>query len=103
MTEAPQRRIDLSLSRLQDEFDALPEPDRIKASNDPRLRLIELLSRVRGMEMAETGALLRPTYWRTPPGETVADLYDRLVTPGEPALPALLRVAKAAFGSAADA
>lgn len=88
------RRLDRSLNMLQDRFDALPEEQRIEVSADPAMRLIEALSRVRCMEMAEEDVLGRPITG------SIADLYDRMVEPGAALAPSLLRVAKAALTGA---
>lgn len=83
------RRLDRSLERMQTEFDALSEAERIKMAADKGVKMIEILARVRGMEMAEEDVFGRPV-------KGVADLYDHLIEPGQPLVSSLLKVAVAA-------
>lgn len=84
-----ERRLDITLGRLDAAIEAMPEDERSKLATKPWWCAIALLSRVRGMELAEESVLGRSIHG-------VADLYDRLVEPGEHPIEALLRVYQAA-------
>lgn len=74
------RRIDITLGRLDDQFASRLD----EVSHTKWFGILLIISQLRGMEMAE--ATLGPGR------ETLADAYDEIVAPGEPAIPALLRV-----------
>lgn len=81
----PKRRIDITLERLEAEFNALPDDERTKLIGRPWVSTLELIGKLRGMEMAEEDVLGRPL------GQGLADTYDRLVVPGDHPIEALLR------------
>lgn len=86
--EGPKRRIDITLERLEEEFNALPNEERARLINRPWVSTLELIGKLRGMEMAEEevrGA-------SRPCGRGLADTYDRLVKPGDPPVESLLLV-----------
>ena len=82
---SPERRIDITLARLADITEALSDEEHVKLSDKPWWSAIVLVSRVRAMERAEEEVLGRPS-------KGVADTYDHIVSPGEHAGEALLRV-----------
>jgi hypothetical protein len=86
------RRVDITLAEIDERWRSLPAAERATLTGNSTLAAIEILARLRGMEMAEAEALGSPD--RPQP---VADAYDRLVRPGEPAGPALMRVFASVF------
>lgn len=86
-----ERRIDITLDRLRDSFDALSDEQRITLVNKEWWSAVDFICALRAMERGEEEALGRPR-----PG-TVADIYDRIVSPGEHILEALIRVRNAFF------
>lgn len=87
--DTPPRRLDITLERLRKIVESLPEADNIKLGQDPRWPLIDTVMAVRAMERAEEEALGRvcATF-----GPSIADHYDRMISPGEPILEALARL-----------
>lgn len=85
-----ERRLDRSLILLDNEWQRLSDEERTELSDDPGIRMIETLCRLRGMEMTEE-------VMGMPVSDGVADLYDRMVEPGQPLIPSLLRVAQTAI------
>lgn len=88
------RRIDITLERLEEEFNALPDDVRTDLIGKPWVTTLEMIGRLRGMEMAEEE--VRPC----PDGRGLANTFDRLVSPGESAVEALLRTFAAVYGAA---
>lgn len=86
---SPQRRIDITLERLEEKFNALPDEARAKLIGRPWVATLELIGRLRGMEMAEEEV--------RGPQLSLADTYDRLVTPGDNPVEALLRAFREHF------
>lgn len=78
------RRIDITLERLETEFNALPDEERAELIGKPWVTTLELIGKLRGMEMAEEDVRGRPS------GRDLADTYDRLVKPGDHPIEALL-------------
>lgn len=76
------RRIDITLSRLDDVYQAMPEADRKSAWADRRVSVVAIVARLRGMELAEASLGY---------GAPLADTYDRLVVAGDPAHEAILK------------
>lgn len=95
----PERRIDITLARLAEIEESWSDAERAEIAAqldaDPRAAkawsAIAIVARVRAMERGEEAAGLRPS-------GSLADIYDRLVQPGEEASQALLRVFAAAYG-----
>lgn len=78
------RRIDITFERLDEMTAGMNEEERAKFAEQRFYPLLITASRLRSMEMAEEAAMggKRPR---------LADDYDRLVQPGEPAVEAILR------------
>ncbi len=87
--EVPQppakRRIDVTLEKLDEEFNALPAEERAKLIQRPWVHALEMMAALRGMEIAEDEAM-----GRSRPG--LAEAYDRIVMPGDHPIEALLHV-----------
>lgn len=87
----PKRRIDITLERLEVEFNALPDEERTQLIGLPWLHTLEMMAALRGMEMA--GEEVRGHSLKN----DLAEIYDRIVTPGEHPIEALLRVFREYF------
>lgn len=87
----PKRRIDITLENLEREFNALPEGERAKLIGRPWVWALETIGRLRGMEMAEVEVRGGPL-----PCD-LSEIYDRLVSPGDHPIEALLRVFREYF------
>jgi hypothetical protein len=83
-----ERRIDVTLDRLRADFEALSDAERSELVCRPWWAAIDTVAYLRSMERAEEEVIGRPR-------DGLADIYDRLVTPGEHAGEALLRVFRA--------
>lgn len=90
------RRLDLSLARVDELVETLSAEERATLTAGRAWSALTILSRLRGMEMAEEAVLGRPV-------SPTADAYDRLVRPGEPLLEGLLRVFRDVMTAAREA
>lgn len=88
----PERRIDVTLDRLRASFEALSDEERTALVCKPWWAAIDTVACLRSMERAEEEVLGAPR------GD-MADMYDRLVTPGEHIGEALVRVFRAMFAT----
>jgi hypothetical protein len=88
ISSPPERRLDLTFERLGSLCTGMEPAERLKASLAPWWPWVQLLWRVRQIEREQGGAS----------SGHLADLYDRLVAPGDELVPSLLRVVKAAYG-----
>jgi len=88
--ESPQRRIDITLDRVRETYDAMSLEERTALSQKPWMKVVEMVFAVRAMERGEEQALGRPSIG-------LADVYDKVVTPGEHPIEALLRTFKGSF------
>lgn len=84
------RRIDTTLSRLQQSLDAMSEGDRVALAAIPQFSVIVMVSRLRAMELAEKEALPSTI-------ESMADAYDRVAVIGENAADAIIRTFKEVY------
>lgn len=82
--QSPQRRIDTTLDRVRAVYDAMSLDERTAISQKPWMATIETVFALRGMERAEEDVLGSPS-------EGLADVYDKLVMPGDNAIEALLK------------
>jgi hypothetical protein len=87
------RRIDITLERLEAEFNALPDNVRADLISKPWVASLEMVGRLRGMEMAEEE--VRPF----PAERGLANVYDRVAFPGENGADAVLRAFRIAYGN----
>lgn len=87
------RRLDITLERLEAEFNALPEAVRAELMTKPWVATLEMVGRLRGMEMAEEE--VRPF----PEDRGLANIYDRVAVPGENGANAVLRAFRVAYGN----
>lgn len=87
---SPERRIDITLQRLADIQESMSADELAALAGKSWWNTIVIVSRLRAMERAEEEVL-------GPPRGVLADIYDRLVTPGEHPCEALLRVFRATF------
>lgn len=90
------RRIDITLARLADIQESMSVEEQSTLSGKPWWTSVVLVSRLRAMERAEEEVLGGPV-----PG--LADAYERLVTPGEHPIEALMRAFQAVYGKEAAA
>lgn len=91
------RRIDITLERLEAEFNALPEAVRAELITRPWVATLEMVGRLRGMEMAEDEVRSNPNR------RALADVYDRVAIPGENGANAVLRAFRIAYGNEQEA
>lgn len=87
------RRIDVTIERLRSEFEQLSDTERLRLTSMSAWSAIDTVLCLRSMERAEEEVLGRPC-------GTLADRYDRLVTPGEHAGDALVKVFRDIFRDA---
>ena len=87
---SPERRIDITLDRIREVVEAATNEERATLIGKPWWSAIDTVFCLRAMERAEEEVLGAPR-------GVLADLYDRLVTPGEHPGEALLRVFRAMF------
>lgn len=87
------RRLDITLERLEAEFNALPDAVRADLIRKPWMAALEMVGRLRGMEMAEEE--VRPL----PDDRGLANIYDRVAVPGENGVEAVLRAFRIAYGN----
>lgn len=87
---APPRRIDVTLERLDADVAALSVEQQSALGETKAWGIVVIVSRLRGMERAEEEVLGRAR-------ASLADAYDRVVSPGDPAVDALIRTFKTAF------
>ncbi len=80
---SPERRIDITLASVASVYEALSEEERAQIS-ERFVATLTIVARIRAMERAEEEVLGRPS-------KGLADIYDRIVVPGENAGAALLR------------
>jgi len=90
-TASPERRVDVTISQLAEAYNSLSDIQRAALADKPWFIAIETVFRLRAMERAEEEVLGRPA------PHSVADIYDRTVSPGEHAADALLRVYRSMF------
>lgn len=90
-----QRRIDITIDRLRDTFDALSAEEQVTLSATRGWAAIALIAGVRSMERGEEEVIGYCNH-------SVADVYDRIVQPGDHLIEALLRVLQAVLGGAAE-
>jgi hypothetical protein len=88
---APDRRIDITIARISDEWEAMPIGEREILAAKPWFNTLLTATRLRAMEREEEEAFGRD-------GLGLADAYDRLVQPGELAIPAVLRAFSDVYG-----
>lgn len=88
--ESPERRIDITLDRVRETYEALPLEERLALSQKPWMITMETVFAIRAMERGEEEALGRPSVG-------LADIYDRIISPGENAADALLRTFREMF------
>lgn len=91
--ESPERRIDITLHSVRETYNALSLEERAALSQRPWISTLETVFAIRAMERGEEEALGRPSVG-------LADIYDRIVTPGENAAEALLRTFREMFAVA---
>lgn len=82
---SPERRIDITISRLAEDYNSLSDIQRAALADKPWFITIETVFQLRAMERAEEEVLGRPA------SHSIADAYDRVVAPGERAPEALIR------------
>ncbi|WP_439398981.1 hypothetical protein ACRQ5Q_16690 [Bradyrhizobium sp. PMVTL-01] len=87
----PGRRIDITIERLRVSFEALSDAERSTLVCKPWWAAIDTVLALRAMERSEEEATGRPAL------SSVADIYDQVVSPGEHAGEALLRVSRSMF------
>ena len=87
----PERRIDVTLARLAANYETLSDAERALLTDKPWFIAIETVFQLRSMERGEEEVLSRSA------AHSVADIYDRIVAPGEHVGEALLRVYRAMF------
>lgn len=92
---SPARRIDVTIDRLRADFEALTDGQRAELADKPWWAAIDAVACIRAMERGEEEALGRPS-------KGLADIYDRIVTPGEHAGEALLRVFQDQFSQTSE-
>lgn len=86
----PTRRIDITLARIADIYEQLPDEDRERIGGEKWWNIIVIVFRIRAMERGEeevTGHSSRG----------LADAYDRIALQGEPAHEAILRTFKEVY------
>lgn len=86
------RRIDSSFQRMDEIVDALPDADKTALTLTKEWAAISVLSRLRGVELAEEDVTGHSA------SDSVADAYDRAIHPGEPLVHALVKTFSAVFG-----
>jgi hypothetical protein len=94
---AAPRRIDVTIERLSKIIDEATEEQRAQLGATAAWPLVKMVVSVRAMERGEEELLgtARPA--------PMADAYDQVVTPGEPAHEALIKTFKAAYGAETSA
>ena len=90
VAEPPQRRIDITISRLHDVYETLTSDQQSELRRQPGWAAVEVVLAVRAMERGDGGTDL-------------ADAYDRVVAPGGNALGALVATFRETYGVAANA
>jgi hypothetical protein len=94
MMQAVRRRIDVTFENLDASLARATEYERLALSETKTFAILQLISRLRGMELAEQEVRGGPL------PDDLADTYDRVAQAGEPAHAALLRTYKAYFRKA---
>ena len=92
---SPERRIDVTLQTVRDQYEALPEYEQAELSAKHWWNTVVVVSRLRAMERGEEEAIGRPSIG-------LADIYDSLISPGEHACKALIRTFSASLSDAAS-
>lgn len=85
--ESPKRRIDITMDRVKETYDAMSLEERTTLSQKPWMNTVEMVFAIRAMERGEEEALGRPSVG-------LADIYDRIVTPGSNPIEALIKTFK---------